>query len=110
MKNNYKIAIVAGGTGGHLFPALSLLEQLVKEKKEIIFLSDIRVKKIIDKNKKLYEKKDVVFHSFKISRNYFNLSNLLSNLFKIFRVFKKNKPKDTKMNFQLFDIILFFFS
>ena len=34
MKNNYKIAIVAGGTGGHLFPALSLLEQLVTEKKK----------------------------------------------------------------------------
>ena len=92
MKNNYKIAIVAGGTGGHLFPALSLLEQLVTEKKKIIFLSDIRVKKIIDKNKEFYEKKDVVFHSFKISKNFFNLPNLFSNLFKIFKIFKKNKP------------------
>jgi UDP-N-acetylglucosamine:LPS N-acetylglucosamine transferase len=37
MKNNFKIAIVAGGTGGHIFPAISLLEQLINEKKEIIF-------------------------------------------------------------------------
>ena len=36
MKNNFKIAIVAGGTGGHIFPAISLLEQLINEKKEII--------------------------------------------------------------------------
>ena len=48
MKNNSKIAIVAGGTGGHIFPAISLLEQLINEKKEIIFFSDTRVKNIIN--------------------------------------------------------------
>ena len=37
MEKNSKIAIVAGGTGGHIFPAISLLEQLISEKKEIIF-------------------------------------------------------------------------
>ena len=34
MKNNYILAIVAGATGGHLYPALSLLEQLLTEKKK----------------------------------------------------------------------------
>ena len=46
MKNNYKIAIVAGGTGGHLFPALSLLEQLVTEKKKIKFYKNIVLEEI----------------------------------------------------------------
>ena len=31
MKKDSKIAIVAGGTGGHIFPAISLLEQLISE-------------------------------------------------------------------------------
>ena len=33
-KHKYKIAIVAGGTGGHIFPAISLAEQLILEKKK----------------------------------------------------------------------------
>ena len=57
MKKNSKIAIVAGGTGGHIFPAISLLEQLIVEKKEIIFFSDIRVRNIINENKSLFKKK-----------------------------------------------------
>ena len=40
MKKDSKIAIVAGGTGGHIFPPISLLEQLISEKKEVIFFSD----------------------------------------------------------------------
>ena len=66
MKKNSKIAIVAGGTGGHIFPAISLLEQLITEKKEIVFLSDKRVKKIINKNKYLYKRKNVVFYTLEI--------------------------------------------
>ena len=61
MKKNSKIAIVAGGTGGHIFPAISLLEQLIIEKKEIIFFSDTRVKNIINKNKNLFKKKKCYF-------------------------------------------------
>ena len=61
MKKNSKIAIVAGGTGGHIFPAISLLEQLIIEKKEIIFFSDTRVRNIINKNKNLFKKKMLLF-------------------------------------------------
>ena len=66
MKNNSKIAIIAGGTGGHIFPAISLLEQLIDEKKEIIFFSDTRVKNIINENRNLFKKKNVIFYSFSI--------------------------------------------
>ena len=93
MKKNSKIAIVAGGTGGHIFPAISLLEQLIIEKKEIIFFSDTRVKNIINKNKNLFKKKNVTFYSLKISRNFKDFFCFFKNFFKIFIFIKKNNPK-----------------
>ena len=93
MKNNSKIAIVAGGTGGHIFPAISLLEQLINEKKEIIFFSDTRVRNIINKNKNLFKKKNVTFYSLKISRNFKDFFCFFKNFFKIFIYIKKNNPK-----------------
>ena len=92
MKNNFKIAIVAGGTGGHIFPAISLLEQLINEKKEIIFFSDTRVRNITNENKSLFKKKNVTFYSLRISRNLKDFFNFFKNLFKIFIFFKKKDP------------------
>ena len=92
MKKNSKIAIVAGGTGGHIFPAISLLEQLITEKKEIVFLSDKRVKKIINKNKYLYKRKNVVFYTLEISRSIKDIFNYFYNLFRIFNILRKNNP------------------
>jgi len=93
MKKNSKIAIVAGGTGGHIFPAISLLEQLIDEKKEIIFFSDTRVKNIINENRNLFKKKNVIFYSLKISRNFKDFFNFYKNFFTIFSLIKKNNPK-----------------
>ena len=52
-KKRIKVVIAAGGTGGHVFPAISLVEELIKQKKEVIFLFDHRVKEIVLQNKKL---------------------------------------------------------
>ena len=93
MKKNSKIAIVAGGTGGHIFPAISLLEQLIIEKKEIIFFSDTRVRNIINKNKSLFKKKNVTFYSLRISKNFKDFFSFFKNFFKIFIFIKKNDPK-----------------
>ena len=93
MKKNSKIAIIAGGTGGHIFPAISLLEQLIIEKKEIIFFSDTRVKNIINKNKNLFKKKNFTFYSLEISRNFKDFFYFFKNFFKIFIFIKKNDPK-----------------
>ena len=93
MKKNSKIAIIAGGTGGHIFPAISLLEQLIIEKKEIIFFSDTRVSNIINKNKSLFKKKNVTFYSLRISKNFKDFFSFFKNFFKIFIFIKKNDPK-----------------
>ncbi len=93
MKKNSKIAIVAGGTGGHIFPAISLLEQLIVEKKKIIFFSDTRVRNIINENKNLFKKKNVIFYSLRISRNFKDFFSFFKNFFKIFGFIKKNDPK-----------------
>ena len=93
MKKNSKIAIIAGGTGGHIFPAISLLEQLIIEKKEIIFFSDTRVSNIINKNKSLFKKKNFTFYSLRISKNFKDFFSFFKNFFKIFIFIKKNDPK-----------------
>ena len=93
MKKNSKIAIIAGGTGGHIFPAISLLEQLIIEKKEIIFFYDTRVSNIINKNKSLFKKKNVTFYSLRISKNFKYFFSFFKNFFKIFIFIKKNDPK-----------------
>ena len=93
MKKNSKIAIVAGGTGGHVFPAISLLEELVNQKKEVLFFSDTRVQKIIQKNKFLFKKRKVFFNTLDISRNFFDFFNHIYNFFKILKILKKQKPE-----------------
>lgn len=46
--NNVKILLVAGGSGGHIFPAIALSEQLSKGRQiEIIFVAS---KRALDKN------------------------------------------------------------
>ena len=40
-----KIILVAGGTGGHIFPAISLAEKLEKMSHEILIITDFRGKK-----------------------------------------------------------------
>ena len=92
MKKDSKIAIVAGGTGGHIFPAISLLEQLISEKKEVIFFSDKRVKNIVNENKNLFKNKKVILYTLEISRNFLNFFNFFTNLFKIFNILRKNNP------------------
>ena len=42
-----KILICTGGTGGHIFPAISLAEYLEKKNFNVDFITDYRAKKFI---------------------------------------------------------------
>ena len=93
MKHKYKIAIVAGGTGGHIFPAISLAEQLILEKKKVLFLSDNRTKKIFNNYRRIFSKDDIKFYHLQISRKIKDFFNFFNNLYKIFCIIIKENPK-----------------
>ena len=44
------IVLVAGGTGGHVIPALALASELARRRMEISFITDIRGKRFIPAN------------------------------------------------------------
>ena len=51
MENKKKIILVAGGTGGHLFPAIALAEFLKEKKANHYLITDQRCKMILTKHK-----------------------------------------------------------
>ena len=72
---NKVIFFVAGGTGGHLFPAIAVAQSFKKSQSH--FLVDKRTKKILsDKNLKYH-----VVSSGKLEKNIFKI---LISIFKIF--------------------------
>ncbi|AGJ01945.1 UDP-N-acetylglucosamine--N-acetylmuramyl-(pentapeptide) pyrophosphoryl-undecaprenol N-acetylglucosamine transferase [Rickettsia prowazekii str. NMRC Madrid E] len=57
-----KIILVAGGTGGHFFPAVALGEELIKRGYIVHFITDLRCKKYINKDMK------IIFHILNLKR------------------------------------------
>ncbi|MFV9835854.1 MAG: glycosyltransferase, partial [Rickettsia aeschlimannii] len=58
-----KIILVAGGTGGHFFPAVALGEELIKRGYEVHFITDLRCKQYIKQDMK------VIFHILDLKRS-----------------------------------------
>ena len=55
-KDSKHIIIATGGTGGHIFPAVSLANNLIKEGFNLTLTTDIRGLKFFDDNIKKYTK------------------------------------------------------
>ncbi|MCP5369444.1 MAG: undecaprenyldiphospho-muramoylpentapeptide beta-N-acetylglucosaminyltransferase [Rickettsiaceae bacterium] len=78
-KNNHaKIMMVAGGTGGHLFPAIALSEQLSLDKKyEIILVTDLRCNKYLPSNL------PIKHHIVKIYINFKGIKNIICSFWQM---------------------------
>ena len=63
-----KIVLLAGGTGGHVFPAIAISEELTKKKIDHVFLTDTRCENIIKDHKIDYK----VIQSSKFSKKLIN--------------------------------------
>ena len=76
---NKIVFLVAGGTGGHLFPAIALAS-LLKKKIDPVFLVDKRTEKIISK----YNYKYYIVSSEKLEKNILKLPLILFKILKGF--------------------------
>ena len=84
-KNNKKILIATGGTGGHIFPSLSLVSFL-KENYEIGIITDARGLKFIRNDKKINVK--IMNFSTIFNKNFFKtLISFIKIIFSIFHSF-----------------------
>ncbi len=82
MKKNNRIFVSAGGTGGHIFPALLLCEELKKMHYDLYFITDIRGEKFIkNQSRKLFKKVLI------IPASGFAGKNILQKISSLFRVF-----------------------
>ena len=92
MENKKKIILVAGGTGGHLFPALALAEFLKEKKANHYLITDQRCKMILTKHKIDHK----IVSSSQIKKNIFFFpvmcSKILFGLMQSLIFFLNSKP------------------
>ena len=92
MKHKRLIIVSAGGTGGHVFPAISLISNLNINKYRSEFLTDSRCEYILKKTKINYK----IISSSSIPNNFFYLPKavfkILLGIFNCLRIFKKKTP------------------
>ncbi len=91
-KNNKTIIIASGGTGGHIFPAVSLTNNLKKNGFRTLLTSDERGSRFIDKK---YIQETIIIDSspLKKNRKLISLLKMILAIIKSFFFLLKNKPK-----------------
>ncbi len=90
--NNKNIVVAAGGTGGHIFPAVSLMDYFHKIGFESILTTDLRGLKFIDK--KIMQKTVLInSSSFNKEKKFLSTLKILQSIFKSLIILFKVKPK-----------------
>ncbi|MDR1475489.1 MAG: undecaprenyldiphospho-muramoylpentapeptide beta-N-acetylglucosaminyltransferase [Holosporales bacterium] len=80
------IAIVAGGTGGHVFPAVSLFQELKTGGQEVLFITDQRAEQFCTD---VPQNDLIVMNTIKIPKHIEHIAKNLSKLFKNIKHIKK---------------------
>ncbi|QJC36442.1 undecaprenyldiphospho-muramoylpentapeptide beta-N-acetylglucosaminyltransferase [Enterobacteriaceae endosymbiont of Donacia simplex] len=95
MKKNKKILIVAGGTGGHIYPALNIAYKFIKEGWQVRWLgtsSRMESKIIPKKNIYIYLIKFFRFKNKNIFSIIITIIKLLISTYKSITIYKRYKP------------------
>ena len=83
-----KIVVVAGGTGGHVFPAVCIAKRLVKEGYNVEFITDVRGNKYLSNTDGFHVDKQKINHKSKVGLILGIIVNFTKNIYK----FIKNRP------------------
>ncbi len=87
-----KYLIVAAKTGGHIFPAKAVSEQLIKTNNEIVLLgigNEIEKNAYKDLNSKLYKLSIDGFRGQRIFKKFFVIYQIISCIIKVLKIIKK---------------------
>ena len=83
-----KIILATGGTGGHIFPALAVKEELEKQGNKVLFLGDKSLEKFLNKEKDLFRILPVTKHN----KTFKGIFKLLQSIFQTFKIYSEFKP------------------
>ena len=91
---NKKIIFTAGGTGGHIFPAINLMKHFFGKGYQVILVTDKRGSKFINNYSefKSYILKVDTPTNKKILKKIFSIFTIFSSLFRSFIIIKNEKP------------------
>ena len=98
MKKFKKLFFCTGGTGGHVFPAISLYENFKNSNHQIIFLTDKRCEYILKENKINYKIINVANFNRKIFLWPISLYTIIKSILECMKLFLIEKP-DTVVGF-----------
>ena len=97
--NKKNIMIIAGGTAGHVFPAIELAKEYISRKEKIIFITDIRMYNLVLKkfnSNSLVEVFPFKGRGFNKNQLFFNIKSIILLLICLIQAIFKiifNRPK-----------------